>query len=143
LAESVTFRKVRVYRALYGLNLSFARIVEHCGALGEGGALPRKYVHRYQSFAQELQAEINDDVIDMLQSLEGDDIYRFGKVRQDFEKQIRDPDDVFIHAEERRRELARQGKKPPFPKLSAKRTPQATKARRARRKPQAPERKTP
>jgi hypothetical protein len=137
---ATSIRKVRVYRALYGLNLSFARIVEHCGALGEGGALPRKYVHRYQSFAQELQAEINDDVIDMLQSLEGDDIYRFGKVRQAFEKQIRDPDDVFIHAEERRRELARQGKKPPFPKAAAKRKPRATKA--ARRKPQ-PERKTP
>ena len=27
------------------------------------------------------------------------------------EKELRDPDDVFIHAEERRRELARQGKK--------------------------------
>ena len=103
--------KLRIYRGLYGLNLNFAHIVEHCGALGEAGALPPKYVTRYQAFAQELQAQINDDVIEILQTVEGDDLYRFGKVREEYEKEIRDPDDVFIQAEERRRELAGQGKR--------------------------------
>jgi hypothetical protein len=46
------------------------------------------------------------------------DMHRFGKVRLAREKELRDPDDVFIHAEERRRELARQGKKPPALKKS-------------------------
>jgi hypothetical protein len=47
-----------------------------------------------------------------LESLELDDWGIFGKVRSAQEKRLRDPDDVFIHAEERRKELARQGKKP-------------------------------
>jgi hypothetical protein len=38
-------------------------------------------------------------------------MFRFGKVRSAREKELRDPDDVFIHAEERRKELARQSKK--------------------------------
>jgi hypothetical protein len=37
---------------------------------------------------------------------------KFGKIRIAMEKRLRDPDDVFIHAEERRQELARQGRKP-------------------------------
>jgi hypothetical protein len=34
-----------------------------------------------------------------------------GAVPGSIEKRLRDPDDVFIHAEERRKELARQGQK--------------------------------
>jgi hypothetical protein len=34
-----------------------------------------------------------------------------GAAPESIEKRLRDPDDVFIHAEERRKELARQGRK--------------------------------
>ncbi len=37
-----------------------------------------------------------------------DDWGRFGKIRQAEEKRLRDPDDVFIQAEERRQELKKQ-----------------------------------
>jgi hypothetical protein len=40
-----------------------------------------------------------------------DDWNRYGKIRQAQEKRLRDPDDVFIHAEERRKELAKQKRK--------------------------------
>ena len=40
-----------------------------------------------------------------MHSIELDDWGRFGKIRQAEEKRLRDPDDVFIHAEERRQEL--------------------------------------
>lgn len=63
--------------------------------------------------AQELQAEINSELVETLQELESHDWYRYGKVRQKREKELRDPDDVFIEAERRRQELARLGKKPP------------------------------
>jgi hypothetical protein len=32
----------------------------------------------------------------------------FGKIRQVEEKRLRDPDDVFIHAQERKQEIARE-----------------------------------
>src|SRR6185312_3116844 len=74
----------------------FANIVANCRALGESGILSPKFTRLYQSYAQELQAEINEEVMAIMDEVE-----------------LRDPNDVFIHAEERRRELARQGKKPP------------------------------
>ena len=105
--------KLGIYRTIYRLNLSFANIVAHCRALGESGILGPKDTKLYESYAQELQAEINEEVVATMDEVELRDMHRFGKVRLAREKELRDPDDVFIHAEERRRELARQGKKPP------------------------------
>lgn len=135
MAERDINRKLSTYRALYGLNLSFAAVVEQCGALGQSGALPKQYVDRYQSFAQELQAQINEEVTDILQGEEAEDLFRFGKVRDAFEKSMRDPDDVFILAEERRKELARQGKTPPNFKTGNKKMSDRKKTARPRRKP--------
>jgi hypothetical protein len=104
--------KLRIYHTIYRLNLSFANIVAHCRALGESGILGPKDTRLYQSYAQELQAEINEEVVAIMDEVELRDMHRFGKARLAREKELRDPDDVFIHAEERRRELARQGKKP-------------------------------
>lgn len=104
--------KVQIYFTIYRLNLSFSKIVGHCRALQESGVLTAKFTRLYQSYAQELQAEINEDVMSAMDEVESRDQFRFGKVRLAREKELRDPDDVFIHAEERRRELARQGKKP-------------------------------
>jgi hypothetical protein len=47
-------------------------------------------------------------VTGILESTESDDMFRFGKARTAREKELRDPDDVFIEAEERRKEIARQ-----------------------------------
>jgi hypothetical protein len=110
--------KLRTYFTIYRLNLSFANIVANCRALGESGILSPKFTRLYQSYAQELQAEINEDVVAIMNEVELRDMHRFGKVRLARETELRDPDDVFIHAEERRRELARQGKKPPALKKS-------------------------
>lgn len=111
MREHSNERKLCVYRTVYRLNVSFARIVANCHALRESGVLTRKNAHLYQSYAQELQAEINQDVLETLDGIESHDMFRFGKVRSAREKELRDPDDVFIHAEERRQELARQKKK--------------------------------
>ena len=111
MAERDAARKLRIYHVIYRLNLSFANIVGHCVALRESGILTRKDAHLYQSFAQELQAEINSRLASIMETVESSDHARFGKVRDAYEKELRDPDDVFIHAEERRKALARQRKK--------------------------------
>ena len=98
--------KPRIYHTIYRLNLSFANIVVHCRALQESGILGPRDSRLYQSLAQELQAEINQDLLSAMDEVESHDLFRFGKVRVVREKELRDPDDVFIHAEERRRELA-------------------------------------
>jgi len=133
MADRDAAGKLHIYHAIYRLNLSFANIVAHCRALRESGILGQKDTKLYQSFAQELQAEINSRLAGILESDEADDHARFGKVRDAYEKELRDPDDVFIHAEERRRELARQGKKPPVFKSSKTLRSQPGTARSAKR----------
>jgi hypothetical protein len=81
--------------------------------LPESGILGPKDTRLYESYAQELQAEINEEVLAIMDEVKLRDMHRFSKARIAREKELRDPDDVFIHAEERRRILERQGKKPP------------------------------
>jgi hypothetical protein len=112
MADLDVIKKLSVYHLLYRINLSFANIVRRCGDL-EGSRMFRpKYLRRFQGFVQELQAEINSELLETLSESEMHDWYRFGKVRDAWEKWLRDPDDVFIHAENRRRQLAKQSKKP-------------------------------
>jgi hypothetical protein len=109
-APDVT-QKPKIYHTLYLLNLSFARIVTHCQTLHDTGVLKSKFNRLYQAYAQELQAEINDEALETVTSIENDDLNRFGRIRDARDKELRDPDDVFIHAEERRKQLAKQRKK--------------------------------
>jgi hypothetical protein len=109
-AQDVT-KKLHVYHTLYRLNLSFTNIVGHCRTLQEAGSLTAKSSKVFQGYAQELQAEINQELLERMHDDELEDWARFGKIRQTEEKRLRDPDDVFIHAEERRKELAKKRKK--------------------------------
>ena|ERR1044071_5336111 len=104
-------KKLHIYHTLYRLNLSFSNIVTHCRILQEAGILTSKDARLFQGYAQELQAEINQELLDTMHSTELDDWGRFGKVRQVEEKRLRDPDDVFIQAEKRRQELRKKRKK--------------------------------
>lgn len=126
--------KLRIYHTIYRLNLSFASIVAHCRALGESGILSPKFTRLYQSYAQELQAEINEDVVAIMDEVELRDMHRFGKARIAREKELRDPDDVFIHAEERRKEIARQKGKVRLPRRKKTSRPQSGSTARRKRK---------
>jgi hypothetical protein len=104
-------KKLHIYHTLYRLNLSFSNIVTHCGTLQNAGVFTTKSARLFQGYAQELQAEINQELLETMHQTELDDWGRFGKIRQAEEKRLRDPDDVFIHAEERKRELLKKRKK--------------------------------
>jgi hypothetical protein len=101
-AQDVT-KKLHVYHILYRLNLSFTNIVGHCRTLQEAGSLTTKSSKVFQGYAQELQAEINQELLETMHQTELDDWGRFGKVRQAEEKRLKDPADVLIQAEEYKR----------------------------------------
>jgi hypothetical protein len=104
-------QKSQIYHTLSELNIAFAAIVGYCDTLQRTGLFKSKAAKLFSSFAQELQAEMNQEFLEDLHQFELDDWGRYGKARQKWEKHLRDPDDVFIHAEERKKELARQRKK--------------------------------
>jgi hypothetical protein len=64
------------------LNLSFAAIVRRCDYLRQVRVFRPKYLRRFQGFAQELQAEMNQEFLETLNGIELDHEYRYGKVRQ-------------------------------------------------------------
>ena len=104
-------QKAEIYETLSALNTAFAGIVQHLRTLHETGLFRSKASKQFPGFAQELQAEFNQEFLETLEAIELEDWNRFGKVRQKWEKYISDPDDVFIHAKERRKELNKQRKK--------------------------------
>jgi hypothetical protein len=111
LADLDVTQKADIYETLSGLNTAFAGIVQHLQKLQKNSPFKPKSAKLFSGLAQELQAEINQDFLEDLHQLELDDWNRFGKVRQAREKELRDPDDVFIQAEERRKELAKKQRK--------------------------------
>ena len=104
-------KKLHIYHILYRLNLSFSNIVHQCRALQGTGSFTAKSSRLFQGYAQELQAEINQELLETMHQNELDDWARYGKIRQAEEKRLRDPNDIFIEAEERRKELAKQKNK--------------------------------
>ncbi len=111
MADLDVTKKAEIYHILYQINSSFAAIVGHFAALRQAGVITSESTREFQGFTQELQAEFNQEFLLDWHDIEMADWSRFGKVRQAQEKRLRDPDDVFIHARERRKELANLRKK--------------------------------
>ena len=84
--------KTAIYHTLYQLNVAFVAIVGHCDALQKAGALTPKYQRLFQAFAQEVQAELNLEVLEAMDSVEMADWARFGRVREKWEKYLRGPE---------------------------------------------------
>src|SRR5689334_13752029 len=86
-------KKLLIYHTLYRLNLSFSNIVTRCHTLQDARVFTAKSARLFQGYAQELQAEINQEVLGTMHDTELADWSRFGKVRQAREKELRDPND--------------------------------------------------
>jgi hypothetical protein len=100
-------KKAEIYHTLFQINAAFAAIVGHYQMLRGMGILTPQISHRYEGFTRELQAEFNQDFLLPLHGIELDDWARFGKVRQEWEKYLRDPNDAALEASERRRKAQR------------------------------------
>src|SRR5579859_6826899 len=104
-------QKAEIYKTLSSLNMAFAGVLQHLETLQKTGLFKSKTAKLFPSFAQELQAEFNQEFLEDLHQVELDEWGHHGKAREKWEKHLRDPDDVFIHAKERRKQLAKQRKK--------------------------------
>jgi hypothetical protein len=111
MANFDVIEKAGIYETLSSLNTAFAGIVQQLQKLQRTGPFKPESAKLFSGLTQELQAEINQDFLEDLHQLELDDWNRFGKVRDAREKELRDPDDVFIQAEERKKQLAKQKRK--------------------------------
>ena len=101
-------RKVHVYEALQTLNRCFEATLLSLERLEHLGLFRLEFLNAYRVTLEYTRAQANDELIHTLQDLEQEDTARFERMHDEWEKQLRDPDDVFFHAIERRQEIKEQ-----------------------------------
>jgi hypothetical protein len=82
-------QKTRIYHTIAQLTSSFSSIMRYCEELEQAGALTAKYRRLYQAFTVEIQAQLNSDILEYMDSIEMDDWNRSGRVRDKWEKYLR------------------------------------------------------
>jgi len=82
-------KKLKIYRTLHLLNLSFANIVRHCRTLQEANFVGPKFTRLFQGLAQELQCEMNERLLNRLHDIEMEGWKEHGKTRIANERELR------------------------------------------------------
>jgi len=100
--------KLHAYEALQTMNRCFEATLLSLERLEHLGLFRQEFLNAYRVTLEYTRAQANDELMQSLQDLEQEDTARFGTMHDELEKQIRDPDDVFFHARERRQEIKEQ-----------------------------------
>lgn len=74
-------RKTRTYRSLHTLNDAFDIVSRQCWLLEQLGLMPIVQMRTFNGLVRELQAQISHSVIDKMNEVEEEDMFRFGKTR--------------------------------------------------------------
>jgi len=100
--------KLHAYEALQTLNRCFEATLLSLERLEHLGLFRQEFINAYRVTLEYTRSQANDELIHTLQDLEQEDTARFERMHDEWEKQNRDPDDVFFHAQERRQEIKEQ-----------------------------------
>jgi hypothetical protein len=98
-------QKLRVYETLRSFNQGFDQVLADFRRLQQFPFFRREVLRHFRVVVEETRAWANFEVAEVMDSREQKDWARFGRQRHQFERQYRDPDDVLIEAEKRKREL--------------------------------------
>jgi len=82
--------KARIYHTLAQMSSSFSSVIQYCADLEQAGALTPKAKNRFQAFTVEVQGELNLEVLAHMEGIEMEDWARGGRVREKWEKYLRD-----------------------------------------------------
>ena len=100
--------KLRAYEAVYWLNRSFQATLASLERLERVGIFRLGWLNEFKVRVEHLRADTNEELLDTLQSREGDDTARFDGMMRYWDNQRKDRDNVFYQAEERRQEIQAQ-----------------------------------
>ena len=99
--------KLHIYKTIYRLNRAFELVRVNLDELDKLG-LDRRSMREYASISEELRAETNHRLTEILNEREERDWARFGRLTLQREKRLRDPNDVLLEAERIRTKQRRQ-----------------------------------
>ncbi len=104
--------KLRIYESLYLFNQGVDRVVAVLRGMEKFPFADKESLQSAQAEIEQVRCDMNADFAEHLANSERFDEGRFSKQRRDYEKQWRDPDDVYIDVEQREEERKRQGLPP-------------------------------
>src|SRR6266436_6335179 len=105
-----TPQKLRAYQTLFTLNQAFENISADLQRLQRLPFFRPEFLREFQVMVEETRACINFELVEAMHSREQDDWARFGRLRQQWEKRYRDPQDVLIEAERLRKSAGKRRK---------------------------------
>ncbi len=91
-------KKFLAYETLAAFNQGFAQILQSLYRLEKLGFLQRGIFTGLQATLEETLAWANFEVVEMRHGREEIDWNRFGRLRRQWEKKFKDPDDVLLEA---------------------------------------------
>jgi hypothetical protein len=100
--------KLHLYEALYSLNRAFEAALLSLERLERLGLFRLENLNAFKVSLEHTRAEANEELVQTLQDFEQEESARFDRMERDWEKQFKDPDDVFFAAQHRRQEIKEQ-----------------------------------
>ncbi len=131
--------KVHLYQTLYLFNRGFDITLAGLKRLEELGVFREENLSSYEVRLESARAEANEELTSVMQDFEQDDSAYWDNRYRDREREIRDPDDVFFEARDRRQEIKDKMKE--LQRGLARERPKKQPKKRKRRKRQKPKQK--
>jgi hypothetical protein len=100
--------KLRLYEALYSLNRGFEATLLSLERLEHLGMFRLENLNALKVALEHTRAETNEELVQTLQDYEQEESARFDRMEREWENQLKDPDDVFFAARDRRQQIKEQ-----------------------------------
>jgi hypothetical protein len=100
--------KLRLYEALYSLNRGFEATLLSLERLEHLGIFRLENLNALKVTLEHTRAEANEELVQTLQDYEQEESARFDRMEREWEDQLKDPDDVFFAARDRKQQIKEQ-----------------------------------
>lgn len=103
-------QKLQIYEGIFNLNRAFHATLLSLERLENLGFFRSEYLNAYKIELEHTRANANDELIETLRDYEQDEGYRFWQMQKEWDDQLKDPDDAFFAASNRKQEIKEQMK---------------------------------
>lgn len=100
--------KLRIYEGIYLLNQGFQVTLGALERLENLGFFRPEHLNAFKIELEHARADANSELMESLHQHELEEAARFDDMRREREEQLKDPDDVFLHANARKEEIKEQ-----------------------------------
>ena len=98
-------RKLQIYEGIFNLNRAFHATLLSLERLENLGFFKSEYLNAFKVELEHTRANANDELMETLREYEQEEGSRFWEMQKQWDDQLKDPDDVFFEAKDRKQEI--------------------------------------